>query len=149
MYINPTYAFLLGAAVGSAITYWITTYEKRAILRVRRQIDHLGLFHKLSRPEVFRTYFPAKNLVNDEEVLKMYYWAMNVGRDTKKQFKQKWSAESLAAEAIICEKLFNIGTLCAIRTFVHCKTVDEFGDFVAGKKRAVEKLLASERENKP
>src|SRR5262245_40500274 len=107
----------LGAAVGWAITYWYTTYEKRAILRVRHEIDHLGSYHKLSKPEYRKTLFPAKNLVSDEEVLEMYNWAMDVCRDIKKKHKRKWSADKLAAEAIICEKLFNLRRGHAARTF--------------------------------
>ena len=80
-----TEAFLVGATLGSVITYLIVTYEKRVVRRVRRCVEHFAMEHELAEHELRKTCFPQGErhrqttyrgtIGSDEKILALYDWA--------------------------------------------------------------------------
>jgi hypothetical protein len=104
--------FVAGAAIGSIVTYWIATREKRIILRIREKICYLGSFHELTTDQHRQTIRPTATLkmASDQEVLQCYHWAVNAKRNSiaGRNMLKKTSPTLLAAETIICEKFFGL-----------------------------------------
>ena len=101
-------AFVLGAVVGSIITYWNVTREKRLISSVRKQIDFLADLHEFT-PDQSREA-SSSQIATDEEILRFCRWG-SVGQrsgQTLAEAYRKLDPISLAAEGIICEKLLGL-----------------------------------------
>ena len=113
-------AFFLGAAFGSAITYWYVTIELRIISGVRRTIDTLVSFHELSREQSRKARNPTQ-LASSEEILKVYQWAEAGCERIKKEYHVKISPILLTAEAIICEQLLELDRTDAWPVLLKCK----------------------------
>jgi hypothetical protein len=66
--------FLLGAAIGSIITYWIVTREKRLISSVRKQIDFLAPLHELTPAQSHKggPLGHFSEIATDKEILAFY-----------------------------------------------------------------------------
>ena len=75
-------AFLIGAAIGSIITYWKATREKRFVSRVRHAIETLGYHHKFDQwprtPGWLQKTADLSKITNYEEILALYAWADRV-----------------------------------------------------------------------
>ena len=69
-------AFVLGAVVGSIITYWNVTREKRLISSVRKQIDFLADLHEFT-PDQSREA-SSSQIATDEEILRFCRWGQLV-----------------------------------------------------------------------
>jgi hypothetical protein len=102
------WVFVVGAAIGSIVTYWIATREKR----IRKNICHLGVYHELTTTQYHQTLYPdsTRKIASDQEVLKVYYWAVYAKRHSLagQNMLKKISPTLLAAETIICQKLLGL-----------------------------------------
>jgi hypothetical protein len=118
---HEIWTFLVGAAVGSAITYWIVTREKRIISGVRSEIFMLASLHDLTdaqREQTSDLSPKQQELVSDKEILQYYEWARRRRRDTRYgRRKIKTSPIWIAAEAVICEKLLGLPSIRAEGVF--------------------------------
>lgn len=109
--------FILGAMVGWAVAYFVLTKEKRIVSNIRREIDYLGLYHDLPQTLYRKTIFPNP-MVSDEEVLAAYRWALGyLGKIPKVKLPPK----QLAAEVIICERLFGLTSRDAAKALMETK----------------------------
>jgi|SRR5215469_380088 len=100
-------ALFLGAAIGSIVTYWNMTREKRIIRRVHNDIDFVRVFHNLP-PEQYRKAQQPSKLISDAKLLELYRWAENVCRMFKRDHRVKLSPVRLTAEAIICSEVLGL-----------------------------------------
>lgn len=109
------YTFLLGAAAGSVVTYYITTREKRIISNVRRRIEALGALlsaeNVLTKAQYLKTSYPNQKLVSDQKISEIYGWAERI----KKEMKLTSAPIHLTTLVIICEGLLGLSWQDAIR----------------------------------
>jgi hypothetical protein len=114
-------AFAIGAVLGSVITYFYATREKRAISRVRDDISFLSAWLELNSVQSRRTMSAeaTKEIVNDERVLKTYHWAC----DAKSVYKL--NPDRLAASIIIFEELLGLDRMDAVRAMKNVKDLDD------------------------
>jgi hypothetical protein len=131
---DPSFgAFLVGATLGSAITYLIVTHEKRIVTRVRHCVDHFALEHELAQHEYEKARFPYNEsrrqtiypgtIGSDEEILALYNWAKKLRDDPMMNSSVKKKLRNpiaLAAEALICRELLGLEPADAVRAFYHC-----------------------------
>ena len=112
----------MGAAVGSAVIYWKMTREKRTVSGVRRGVEHYAKFHDLTEEQrrITRKWDPTAQveLVSDKEILEYYEWA-KLRRRANARIEIRVNPTSLAAEAIICERLLGFSRDNADRVFHH------------------------------
>jgi hypothetical protein len=111
-------SFLLGAAVGSIITYWIVTREKRLISRIRDNIHFLADLHELT-PAQRRKAGPLldfSEIATDKEILEFYRWGHELvkGKGPKGAEIDKLDPISIAAEGIIFDKLLELPRVLAV-----------------------------------
>ena len=94
-------AFVIGAVLGSVITYFYATREKRAISDIRDRMSSLSDYLDLNRVQRSRTSSPdaMKELVSDDNILKVYHWACQA------KSVYKLNPRRMAAFAIIFEEL--------------------------------------------
>jgi hypothetical protein len=95
--------FVVGAIAGSIITYLIVTFEKRMVSRVRSRIETLGDYHGLNSAQ-YKTIH-SKQMASDGEILAYYNWAKSLPRG---RAYHRINRISMAAEGVICEKLFGL-----------------------------------------
>jgi len=131
---NVIAAFISGSVLGSIITYFYATRDKRAISRVRHDISFLSVWLELNSVQSRRTSDAeaTKEIVNDERVLKAYHWAC----DAKSMYKL--NPDRLAATIIIFEELLGLDRMDAVRTLKTLKNLDELAPYV--RKIKTEKL---------
>lgn len=126
-------AFLLGAAVGSIITYWNATREKRFVSRVRRAIDILGIYHRsVLTPAQYQTILKPSEIAKIatyDEIIALYPWADRTSHNFKKLGKSSRELHpvSLTAETIICKKLLGLSDEDAVNALRSAKTLDDLG----------------------
>ncbi|MBX3534557.1 MAG: hypothetical protein KF826_09415 [Xanthobacteraceae bacterium] len=128
--------FFIGAAMGSVVTYFLLTQEKRIIARVRNEICSLGIHHDVSYRAVVS---PDATLswVTDERVLEVYYWSkMIFDKKPKRVPKFKFNRYHLAAEVIICEKFLSLGSMEAFHAL---QSANLDWETLRGLKRKVER----------
>ena len=68
-------AFVIGAVLGSVITYFYATHEKRIISKVRRDIDNLATYVDLSHltpRQRAQVDYPNAELVSDKRILEIH-----------------------------------------------------------------------------
>jgi hypothetical protein len=67
-------AFVLGVAIGSIVTYWNLTREKRAVANIRYKISNLGQSLNLSRAQYKSVITPeaTAKFVSDDRILTVY-----------------------------------------------------------------------------
>src|SRR5262249_22757675 len=110
-------AFFLGTAIGSLITYWYLTRDKRTIDAIRRDVDLLGVYHELSDAQYREAQYPTK-LVTDEQILVLQRWSAQACHRLKNEQKISLSAVRLTAEIIICEELLGLTRFDAFRALI-------------------------------
>jgi hypothetical protein len=115
------YAFFIGAAVGSILTYWYATREKRIIAEVRSRIETLGHFHDLTKAEHQKIIF--NDVASNDEILAFYQWGQLVKREVK--HLKKLDPIAVAAEAI-SEKLLGRTRHDAIKALLQAKSADDY-----------------------
>jgi hypothetical protein len=110
-------SLLLAAAVGSVITHWIVTREKRLISRVRDNIHFLADLHELT-PAQRRKAGPLldfSEIATDKEILEFYRWALLARTDRLAGAEiNKLHPISIAAEGIIFDKLLELPRVLAV-----------------------------------
>ena len=137
------YAFIpgggLGAGVGSIVTYYNTTRDKRAIRAVCREIDYYGLelavrkainegqYGKTRNPEWQSS---SERFVSDERILGDYRWALGMIKEYTQRNRRPDPAR-LAALTIICVE------------FLGLQPIDAFGALLGAKyrKQVVDRLI--------
>ena len=112
-----------GTAAGSAVTYWNMTREKRIVSGVRRSMERYAKFHDLTEEQRRRTQkrggpTSQEELVSDKEISEYYEWGKQ-RRRAHARLEISVNPTSLAAEAIICEKLLGLSRDHADRVFHH------------------------------
>ena len=112
------WTFLIGAAVGSIVTYYYLMREKRIIFNVRRDIDHLGNFHDLTPVQYRQTIYP-NTIASDQRILELHRWAQQA-----KKSGVKLDPTRLAAEAIICEELLGLSSFDAVKALLAAKSLN-------------------------
>jgi hypothetical protein len=117
------WAFLLGAAIGSIVTYFIATREKRIISSVRREVHHLASFHDLTPTQWHKTEYPT-TLVSGEQILALRRWAKQSAQSRKKS-GIKLDPTRLAAEVIICEELLGLPRELALSALINAKDLND------------------------
>ena len=142
---HEIWAFLLGAAIASVITYWNTTREKRFVSRVRRAIETLGYEHKFDQwpltPGWRQKTANVSEIATYEEILALHPWADRVsyhlypraerirrefGMSSRKSGITLLS-EVITAEAIICEKLLGLSHGDGLQFLRSAKTHEDLG----------------------
>jgi hypothetical protein len=98
------WVFVVGAAIGSIVTYWIATREKRIVSGVRSEISRLAAYHELTRDQKNKAQFKPSEITTHEQILESHPWAARYSRHLKKK-GIKLSPISIIAEQMICEKL--------------------------------------------
>ncbi len=131
---HEIWAFLLGAAIGSFITYLNLTREKRIISSIRNYIAHLSLLHNLSPAQYRRVDNPKAivRIASDERVLDTYRWALGVTSEMRRlrvrcSDGSKLGPKRLAAEVIICEELLGLSAMDAVQALRDAKSPDDLG----------------------
>jgi hypothetical protein len=119
IYDSEIYAFILGAGLSWAVTYFSLTREKRLIDNIKRNVDQLGGYHGLSPGRYMKTIYPT-GLASDEEILAAHSWALQT-LQVRTSPPIKLSPTVLAAEVIICEKLLGLTAVHAIRVLMRTK----------------------------
>jgi hypothetical protein len=119
-------AFVLGAAIGSIVTYWNLTREKRAVANIRYKISNLGQSLNLSRAQYKSVITPeaTAKFVSDDRILTVYRWV----RET--QSRHKLSPTALAATIILFEELLGLYAQDAIRAMTEVKYVADLAAYV-------------------
>ena len=123
---HKIFAFLLGAAIGSIgsiVTYYNSTREKRIVSNVRSNIERLAYYHALTPGQYRKTIYPTK-IASTERILEVYYWARRLIKEdgrTIKDCRIKLHPTRLAAEAIICEELLGLSRYDAYRALLNAK----------------------------
>jgi hypothetical protein len=111
-------SFFLGAALSWAATFYVLTYDKRAIGRVRGCLSWLDAYQDLRG---YRTYsetqglFSKKELGTDEEVIAYYKWARLCHTSNR-----KLDSHVLAAQALICVKVLGLSNQHALFALSRC-----------------------------
>ncbi len=135
---NEIWAFVLGAAAGSIVTYYIATKEKRIVSKVRRDMSLLGSFHKLTQAQHLKnsemssessTRNPNESL-SDARILKVHDWARRF-KEAKYFEPLELDPTRLAAEAIICEELLELTSHDAITILKNIKYLHEIPTVLA------------------
>jgi hypothetical protein len=114
-------AFTSGGALGSIITYFYVTREKRAISSIRKDISFLSMYFDLNPGQRHRTRDAeaTKEIVSDDRILKAYRWA----REAKSVLKL--NPERLAANIIIFEELLGLTAGDAIKAMKNVEYLDD------------------------
>jgi hypothetical protein len=136
-------ALISGAVLGSVITYFYVTREKRFIARVRKDISEISIYSNLSSTQFTQTVTPERTveIVSDDRILKAYRWA----REAKSVLKL--NPERLAANIIIFEELLGLTARDAIQAM---KSVEYLPDLPAYiQKIQTEKRTAATRPKAP
>jgi hypothetical protein len=96
---------LLGAAIGSAITYWGVTRATRLYSSVRNQIERYGENEFYDYPRWEEKLGPDP--VTDQEIRWFYEWAQRVrlSKEPSSYNRKKLDPIKLTALGIICDKL--------------------------------------------
>ena len=110
------YIFLLGTAVGSAITYFAVTRDKRIISNVRKDIRNLSDIHELTSDELRKA--ESEEIASDQKILALHRWAIGMCHNLKKEHRIKIDAAYLTAEVIICGEFFGLDSLDATQIYV-------------------------------
>jgi hypothetical protein len=126
--------FLLGAVIGSIITYRIFTREKRAVSNVRGDLERLAMYHELTKGQYARLL--DSQLVTDQKILSMYDWGRDVIKRVSRQQRRRLSPIAIACEAIICEKLLGRPWSDGVQALLASKTVDDLQRYWQAKKLA-------------
>jgi hypothetical protein len=115
-------AFLLGAGVAWLATYFSLTRERRLVLSIRSDAEHLASYHRdlLPKRRHYRGVAPpppqrwycGDNVITDEEILAIYRWAKEGRR------RYELPPARLTAERIVCEKMLGLPEEVAIRAAV-------------------------------
>ncbi len=127
---HEIFAFCIGAAVGSVITYYNVTREKRAISSIRDNICLLASYHNLTPAQSNQTLFSdrTKQIASDDRILDVYRWALRV-ISARPQLRysdgRKMSATILTAEVIICEELLGLDSMDAVHAL---RSIRDFKD---------------------
>jgi hypothetical protein len=121
------WVFGAGAALGSAVTYYFATRERRAITRVRKEIAFLVGYHTVPKAieNKVRQGIPESTefLANDKEIMSMYEWAVRLKKDKQiRHHFKKLNTDWIAAEGIISEKLLGVPGYLAAGELAECKT---------------------------
>jgi hypothetical protein len=100
-------AFVIGAAIGSIITYFITTQEKRMLSAVRGQILHFSLFLPFEEDVPFGRYGKLGNELRARDIIAWYNHAQHFRHSTDSEGRKhkKLNAVCWTALAIICDKI--------------------------------------------
>jgi hypothetical protein len=113
-------AFLLGAGLGVGLgaisTYWIVTRERRIISKIRGSIDFLSSYHTLTNAQN-RQIQNSEALVSDKEILAYYRLSLECKTLSRKRPDDPINKKrpfTIAAEIIICERVFGLSHLEAI-----------------------------------
>jgi hypothetical protein len=114
---HEIWVFLLGAAIGSIVTYWNLNTKARIISRVRREVDSLAGFHMLSSAQRDETRYPTR-LVSGRQILLLHRWALEARHRVKKDYKIRVNAVVLTAEVIICEQLLGLDRIDALLALI-------------------------------
>jgi hypothetical protein len=127
--------FLLGAAVGSIITYWISTRETRFVSRVRLAIDLLHYEHKLVlTPAQYQRISNPAQIATYDEIISLRPWADRISSNFKKR-RIKSPLElhpvTLVAEAMICKNLLGLPYNDAVNALRSAKTTEDLGPLTA------------------
>jgi hypothetical protein len=109
-------AFVLGAIVGSIITWWNATRERRIVFEIRATVDRFGLLQ--GRP------VSDSSRINTDELLEYHKWALAMRARDKKYLDRKTNDIALAAEAILCEKCFGLSRIDALQIIHKAKDRD-------------------------
>jgi hypothetical protein len=119
------WAFILGAAAGSIVTYYITTREKRVIANVRDYINIIGTWlvakGHLDENKYRKALNSSAELVSDKKILEIHSWAERFTKDQK----LKTDAVRLTAAVIICETLLGLPYGQAVKAGRHAKYLEE------------------------
>ena len=123
-------AFVLGAAIGSIVTYYNCTWEKTAIFSVRSDMKRLSGPFGLTEAQYRKIRSSTEPLVSDKEVLDYYRWAKEVRMPTGEKYPnlKRMKTTRLAAAAIICEKSLGMRRYDAIRIMLDLGSFDEIPD---------------------
>jgi hypothetical protein len=119
---------LLGAAIGSAVTYWHLTKEKRIIAGVRGDLAFLANFHELNKAQYRKLMSKdaTEELVDDQQVLMFYRWAQRLKNASPPiSGIKKINTIRVAAEVIICQELLGLSYGDAVRTLLNAKHLDD------------------------
>jgi hypothetical protein len=112
---------LLGAAIGSLVTYWQLTKEKRIISSVRQDLTQLADYHELSKAQYRKVMSKDATieLVDDPQILRIYSWAERL-TNAKPPIEgiKKFGPVRVTAEAIICQELLGLSHHDAIRALL-------------------------------
>ena len=128
----------VGAAIGSIVTYWIATREKRFVSRVRNVIETLVYYHKT---DPCRQRWDPSKKATYEEILALRPWADRVSYHFypwSERIRQKLgmprrksgielSSVVIVAEAIICEKVFGLSGDDGLGFLRSAKTLEDLG----------------------
>ena len=127
---HEIFVFLLGAIVGSIITHFITTREKRIIYCVRKRIDYLHSFHDLHLVSIDDKFHSSRK-ASDEQILALYREAERDCRSTmrSKRYK-KLDPTTIAAEVFICQELLDVPISVGIQALLkYGDNPDEFLEY--------------------
>jgi hypothetical protein len=131
-FLNPDVkrlpAFVLGAALGSFITYYILTRERRIVADVLRNVSFLAGYHELTEAQQDRVYRLGRGLeeiASREQILSAYSWAQLVRKENK-GYGGKSNTGRLAAEVIICQQLLGLSPADAMQAWLRAKSLEDF-----------------------
>jgi hypothetical protein len=141
---NEIVAFIVGAAIGSIVTYWHVTREKRAIASIRDDIEHLRLYLDLSAAQnrQISGSYAIKKFVTDEQILTVYRWSLGLRSDEfLRRAGHKINPIRVSALTIIFGELLGLSNIDACRATIHVKDLKNLTAFV--------KKLQAEKQSLP
>jgi hypothetical protein len=139
------YAFILGSAAGSIVTYYNMTRDRRAIRAVREGIDYLGgalgerkVITDLQWKETeYSRYRETQQFISDKQILENYRWAAQwVKRPLRNRKQRQPHPATLAALNIICNEFLGLDYGDAIQALAGAKTLDQVVDRLIERKAA-------------
>jgi hypothetical protein len=122
------YLLLLGAVMGSSITYYYLTRESRIIFEVRDDIDTLAMYVDLTPRQRAQADYPNAELVSDKRILELHDWSRRYKKSKgpwPKKNKRKIHPIRLTALIIICEELLGLSSADAFQANAKAKNLDD------------------------
>jgi hypothetical protein len=144
IYENEIAAFVMGAAVGSVITYFYATREKRAISSIRDDVEFLRDYLDFNPAQYRRVDSSGaiKKLATDEEILAIHRWALRLRSDEfLRRQRHKINPIRVSALTIIFGELLGLSNIDACRAMIHVKDLKNLAAFVK-KVQAEKRSLA-------
>ena len=128
IYAGEIYAFMLGGALSWIATYLRLTNDKRAIARIKSDIELLSAYHTLDKRQYDMTQFGplfARSSITDDVILDTYCRVLKISADKAGSDFKKVRPTLLAAEIIICERILGLTGIHAFRTLLRIKDLRE------------------------